>query len=261
MIAPHREDGPAGAVANALTVELEDHAGRGAGLADAAGRLLDVLAAGGAGATFLVVGEVAGREPDLVRAARAAGHEVGCHGHRHRPVGDQTPAEFRADLRAGHDALQGLTGTAVTAYRAPDFSVTPACRWALDVLAEEGFRVDASIDPARHDRSGTLATPREPYPIRRPAGTLWEFPPPVWRCLAGARFDRYPLTRHGLRAANAAGRPFTVNVHAWEFDGERRARAEPRLTQLLADFAFAPLSETLARWWERRACAAPRTAA
>ena len=44
------------------------------------------------------------------------------------------------------------------AYRAADFSVTPNCRWALDVLIEEGFVFDSSIDPARHDRSGVLAT-------------------------------------------------------------------------------------------------------
>jgi uncharacterized protein DUF3473 len=147
--------------------------------------------------------------------------------------------------------LQDLSGTAVDAYRAPDFSVTPACRWALDVLIEEGFVFDNSIDPARHDRSGVLATPTEPYAIRRPGGSLWELPPPVWSCLSSPQFDLYPMTRYGLRATNEAGRPFVVSLSSWEFDGQRAPRSEERLRRLLADFAFTPVSEALARWYER----------
>jgi hypothetical protein len=119
------------------------------------------------------------------------------------------------------------------------------------VLIEEGFVFDSSIDPARHDRSGILATPVEPYPISRPDGSLWELPPPVWPSLSSSRFDLYALTRHGLRSANAAGRPFVVSVASWEFDGQRGPRTEERLRRLLADFSFAPVSEVLARWYER----------
>ena len=64
-------------------------------------------------------------------------------------------------------------------------------------------------------------------------GQLWEFPPPVWRLMkyplpvgGGGYFRLYPyrLTRRGLRAINAAGRPFAVYLHPWEFDPE-----QPRL--------------------------------
>jgi len=181
----------------------------------------------------------------------AAGHELGCHGHVHKVVGSRTPGEFRSDLRQGRETLQDLAGTAVDSHRAADFSVTPNCRWALDVLIEEGFVFDSSIDPARHDRSGVLATPVEPYAISRSAGSLWELPPPVWPSLSSPRFDLYALTRHGLRSANAAGRPFVVSVASWEFDGQRGPRTEERLQRLVADFALAPVSEVLARWYER----------
>jgi polysaccharide deacetylase family protein (PEP-CTERM system associated) len=245
-------------IPNALTVEVEErwHATPGRGeteprAAAAVARLLESLAATGARATFFVLGAAAERQPEVVRLIRAAGHELGCHGHVHKAVGSRTPGEFRADLRQGRDTLQDLAGTAVDTYRAADFSVTPNCRWALDVLIEEGFVFDSSIDPTRHDRSGVLATPVEPYPISRPDGTLWELPPPVWSSLSSPRFDQYALTRHGLRAANTAGRPFVVSLASWEFDGQRGRRSEERLLRLLADFAFAPISEVLARWYER----------
>jgi hypothetical protein len=102
---------------------------------------------------------------------------------------------------------------------------------------------------------------------------LWEFPPPVWSVFGyplpvggGGYFRLYPyaLTRHGLGAINAAGRPFAVYLHPWEFDPEQPRllagwlrsfrhyvglrRTEPRLRELLRDFAFATLSESLARW-------------
>jgi polysaccharide deacetylase family protein (PEP-CTERM system associated) len=255
-------------IPNALTVEVEErwHAAssRQEGTPRAergVGRLLELLAGTGVRATFFVLGAVAERQPEVVRLIHAAGHELGCHGHTHRPVGRRTPDEFRADLRLCREALQDFCGTAVDAYRAPDFSVTPACRWALDVLIEEGFVFDSSIDPARHDRSGVLSTPVEPYAIRRPGGTLWELTPPAWPCLSSPRFDLYPLARHGLQAANAVGRPFVVSLSSWEFDGQRAARTEERLRRLLLDFAFAPVSESLARWYERAGPSASRPAA
>jgi polysaccharide deacetylase family protein (PEP-CTERM system associated) len=245
-------------IPNALTVEVEERwqavpscpeASPRATVAVA--RLLEVLASMGTRATFFVLGAAAERQPEVVQLIRSAGHELGCHGYAHRNIGGRTPEEFRADVRQGREALQDLAGTPIDAYRAPDFSVTPNCRWALDVLIEEGFVFDSSIDPARHDRSGVLPTPVEPYAIQRPGGSLWELPPPVWPGLSSPRFDLYTLTRHGLRAANAAGRPFVVSLSSWEFDGQRAPRTETRLRRLLTDFAFSPVSEALARWYER----------
>jgi polysaccharide deacetylase family protein (PEP-CTERM system associated) len=255
-------------VPNALTIEVEErwHAAAAqpeddARCGEAVGRLLELLAGAGARATFFVLGAAAERQPEIVRMVRDAGHELGCHGHAHRAVGGRTPEEFRADVRQGRETLQDLAGAAVDAYRAPDFSVTPACRWALDVLTEEGFVFDSSIDPARHDRSGVLRSPVEPYPIHRPGGTLWELPPPVWPALSSPGFEPYALTRLGLRAANAVGRPFVVSLPVWELDGRRAGRTEQRLRKLLADFAFAPVSEVLVRWVERAGPAARRSVA
>jgi polysaccharide deacetylase family protein (PEP-CTERM system associated) len=282
---------PDGAVLNALTIDVEDyyHVSGFEGCVSRAQwddfeprvegnteRLLELLGSGGVRATFFVLGWVAERQPRLVRAIRAGGHEVASHGYEHRLVYRQTPFAFRADVRRARTVLEDILGEPVTAYRAPSFSITRQSLWALDVLVEEGVVFDSSIYPTRHDRYGIPGAPLGPYRIDRPDGSLWEFPPPVWRCLGyplpaggGGYFRLYPyaLTRYALRAINASGRPFAAYLHPWEIDpgqprlrpGPLRAfrhyvglgRTEGRLARLLRDFALAPLSEALARWCGR----------
>jgi polysaccharide deacetylase family protein (PEP-CTERM system associated) len=233
-------------------------------------RLLDCLAAAEVRGTFFVLGWVAEQQPSLVRAIRAAGHEVGCHSYAHRLVYEQTPAEFRSDLRRGLRVLEDALGERVTAYRAPSFSITRRSLWALDVLAEEGITLDSSIYPTHHDRYGIPGTPLGPHRIDLPAGPLWEFPPPVYRVLGyplpvggGGYFRLYPyaLTRLALSRINASGRPFAVYLHPWELDPDQprlrpglvRAfrhyvnlpRTEARLARLLRDFPFGTLTQAL----------------
>jgi polysaccharide deacetylase family protein (PEP-CTERM system associated) len=238
-------------------------------------RILDRLDEAGTRATFFVLGWVAQRHPRLIRAIAAAGHEVGCHSYWHRLIYEQTPAEFRADLRRGRDVLEHILGRAVEAYRAPSFSVTRDSLWALDILREEGFRFDSSIYPTHHDRYGMAGTPLGPQRIEVPAGSLWEFPPPVWRILGyplpvggGGYLRLYPyaVTRLGLRGINKRGRPFAVYLHPWEFDPDQprlnpgwgRAfrhyvglhRTEGRLVKLLRDFSFGTLTGALSLYLE-----------
>src|SRR3954465_3482762 len=87
--------------------------------------ILDLLTAANTRATFFTLGWVARRQPRLVRAIRDAGHEVASHGEMHQLVTTQTPAEFRADVRAAKSVLEDITGTPVVGYRAPSFSIAP----------------------------------------------------------------------------------------------------------------------------------------
>jgi polysaccharide deacetylase family protein (PEP-CTERM system associated) len=160
----------------------------------------------------------------------------------------------------------------VSAYRAPTFSITRESLWALDILIEEGFTVDSSIYPTRHDRYGIPDTSLEPHEVARPRGTLTEFPMAVYRGLGfplpvggGGYFRLYPyaFTRHALRTINAAGRPFAVYLHPWELDPDQPRmpvgrlkrfrhyvnlhRTEGRLTRLLRDFRFGTLTDALAQ--------------
>jgi polysaccharide deacetylase family protein (PEP-CTERM system associated) len=233
-------------------------------------RILRLLDTHRVRATFFILGWVAQRQPGLVRTIHRAGHEIGSHGHEHRLIYDQSPDEFRADLKRSCDVLQNILGLRVLAYRAPSFSITSRSLWALDVLIEEGFELDSSIYPVRHDRYGLPGARLEPHRLERPRGSIWEFSPPVWRVLGwplpiggGGYFRLYPyaLTRRGLGRINAAGRPFAVYLHPWEFDPDQprlRAgwltsfrhyvglgRTADRFERLLNDFSFGTLSESL----------------
>jgi polysaccharide deacetylase family protein (PEP-CTERM system associated) len=234
--------------------------------------LLDKLEKAGVRGTFFVLGWIAERRPEMVRAIHDAGHEIGCHSYWHRLVYRQTPADFREDLRRARDVLQEAIGEAVVAYRAPCFSITRRSLWALDILMEEGFVIDSSIFPTFHDRYGISGAPLAPHWIARPAGTIREFPLAVYRCCGyplpiggGGYFRLYPyvFTRHGLRTINDRGRPVAVYLHPWELDPEQPRlglrglnafrhyvnlrRTLPRLDRLLADFPLGTLSEAFAQ--------------
>jgi peptidoglycan/xylan/chitin deacetylase (PgdA/CDA1 family) len=83
-------------------------------------RLLELLAARGARASFFVIGEKAAAHPDLVRAIVDAGHEVAHHTHTH-PIATfwcATPGRIARELDAGLAALRDA-GVAPTRFRPP----------------------------------------------------------------------------------------------------------------------------------------------
>jgi polysaccharide deacetylase family protein (PEP-CTERM system associated) len=234
-------------------------------------RLLDLCERDGVKATFFVLGWVAEREPSLVKAIVAGGHELASHGYAHRLVYEQGPELFREDVRRARLLLEDIAGVAVRGYRAPSFSVTPRSRWALDVLVEEGYSYDASIFPIYHDRYGMPGAPRHPYVEQLSAGPIAEAPGSTVRVgrftlpAAGGGYFRlfpYAVTAWAIRRLNERERlPAIVYVHPWEIDPNQpriRARAisrfrhyvnlrrtEPRLRRLLQDFQFAPLRSVL----------------
>ncbi|HEY2880863.1 MAG TPA: XrtA system polysaccharide deacetylase [Pirellulales bacterium] len=236
-------------------------------------RLLELLAKHNVRATFFVLGWVAQRFPQLVREIQAAEHEIGSHSFWHRLVYEQSPDEFREDLRQSRTALEDAIGGPVTAYRAPSFSITKRSLWALEILVEEGFQIDSSIFPVYHDRYGIPDAPAEPYHISTPSGTLQEFPVSIVRLAGmnlpvsgGGYFRLYPsLVTHTLlsRINRRQQRPFVFYLHPWEIDPEQpRLQAGSRigrfrhrvnlkstahkLESLLTRFRFGTLTESLA---------------
>lgn len=217
--------------------------------------------------TFFILGWVADKHPELVREIQRAGHEIGCHSYWHRLIYEQTPEEFRDDLRQSTDVLQQITGEKIVAFRAPCFSITQQSKWAIDILIEQGYRLDSSIVPVRHDTYGFRNADPAFHTIERPAGSLLETPPAV-RCtrfanlpVGGGGYFRilpYRMIRRGLRGIHAKEhRPFVFYIHPWELDPNQprlparlksRLRhytnlrtTERKLDRLLGDFRFAPL--------------------
>ena len=68
-------------------------------------RLLDLLDAHGARATFFVVGSRVTRAPELVDRIVDAGHEVACHTYRHLNAWYTLPWRGVADVDAGYRSL------------------------------------------------------------------------------------------------------------------------------------------------------------
>jgi polysaccharide deacetylase family protein (PEP-CTERM system associated) len=191
-------------------------------------RILSLLDDRGVKATFFVLGWVAERYPELVREIDDAGHEIGSHSYWHRLVYTLSPSAFRDDLCRSRDVLQTVTGKSIISYRAPSFSITSESLWALDILADEGFKVDASVFPIRHHRYGIPDAPCHPYVHEAASGLLWEFPSSVCRIakknfpISGGGYFRllpYHLTARLLRHVNTQFKqPFMFYIHPWELE-------------------------------------------
>jgi polysaccharide deacetylase family protein (PEP-CTERM system associated) len=184
-------------------------------------------------ATFFVVGQIAKSHPHLIRRMIDEGHEVASHSWEHRPVWKLKHDTFRDDVRASKDALEQAGGAAVTGFRAPTFSILRVVPWAIDVLAELGFRYDSSIFPVRHDRYGVYGAPRTPFIVRGQQLEMLEMPPLTLRALGqdlpiagGGYFRLFPLwlIRRGLRQMARMSQPAVMYFHPWEFDPD-----QPRL--------------------------------
>lgn len=233
--------------------------------------ILERLAERGATATFFVLGWSAEKDPQMVRAIAAAGHEVASHGWEHLKVSELGPERFRTSVRRTRRFLEDLTGRPVLGYRAPSFSITRSMGWALDVLVEEGYRYDSSIFPVGiHPGYGDASAPTGPWDIRRPGGILREVPPATV-AMAGQRlpaaggaylrFFPVALVRTALREAERAGHAGTLFIHPWDLDPEIQpmplplhlrlrlfggaAMARRRLTTLLSEFRFEAVGEGL----------------
>ena len=224
-------------------------------------RLLALLDDAGSTGTFFTLGWIAERHPEMVRRIAAAGHEVASHGWRHRRVNTLTPAEFRESVRRSKATLEDVTGRAVVGYRSPSFTIV-GHEWAFDMLVEEGYVYDSSVYPGR---AGHPTGPREAHALERPAGRLMEYPIATLKAgrllpAGGGAYLRlmpYALVRGAIAQAQRAGRAATFYIHPWELDpGQPRLptslktrvrhygglrRTEPRLKQLLAEFAFGPI--------------------
>ena len=231
-------------------------------------RLLGLLDRHGATGTFFILGWVAERQPAMVKAIAAAGHEVASHGYDHRKVTEQTPDAFRESVRRTKALLEDLTGRPCLGFRAPSYTIVAGREWALDVLLEEGYRYDSSLFPVRRPGYGYAGGARDPHWLERPAGRLLEVPPATLRRLglnlpaAGGAYFRllpYALVRAALRDAERRGVPGTFYLHPWEYDPDQPrfavkpltrirhygglSRTWSRLERLLSEFRFTSIAQ------------------
>ncbi|RQW85278.1 MAG: DUF3473 domain-containing protein [Geobacter sp.] len=249
-------------------------------------RILQMLDEYSVKATFFVLGWVAERCPQLVKAIAAAGHEVASHGYGHQRIPCLSRGEFREDVRRSKSLLEDLTGAPVYGYRAPSYSISRTTFWAFDELLAAGYRYDSSVFPVRHDFYGIPDWPRfSGWAVRHESGawesaltkqgdrdSLFELPITTLRLggrnlpIAGGGYFRlfpYAFSRWGLQQINRQERkPFVFYLHPWELDPDQPQisgagaksrfrhylnlhKTEARFRQLLQDFSFAPISQSM----------------
>ncbi len=226
----------------ALSIDLEDwyHAELMAGkresfsqAAEATQPILDLLDRYQTKASFFVVGEVAERNPELIRSIFRKGHEIGCHTFSHKLLWSLDETLFREELERFHAVMKNILGEVkIKGFRAPCFSIDNRNRWALKVLADFGYQYDASIFPLKiNPLYGISGAPTEPYRIsfenvkeEDPKSPLLEYP---FRPLmigglkipiSGGVYLRVlplPFLRWGLKRINRS-HPFLVYFHPWE---------------------------------------------
>jgi polysaccharide deacetylase family protein (PEP-CTERM system associated) len=188
---------------------------------------LDLLDRHGLQVTFFVLGWVADRRPELVREIARRGHEIATKGYWHRALHEMTPSELRDDVRRSRELLESITGRRVWGHRIAEGSFGPSDRWALEVLAEEGFAYDSSVYPRLRQFSGEPWR-RLPHRLTVGAHEIWEVPLaslPVagldWP-LAGGNFLRqlpYGLAARAVQIwERRVGAPFVLYFHVWELD-------------------------------------------
>jgi peptidoglycan/xylan/chitin deacetylase (PgdA/CDA1 family) len=82
-------------------------------------RVLDVLEAAGARATFFVVGRAAAGSGGLLRRMTSLGHEIGNHTYSHRHSWTMPASAARREVRDGPAAIADATGKAPRLFRPP----------------------------------------------------------------------------------------------------------------------------------------------
>ena len=242
---------------NALSVDVEDwfHVGafervikhdNWAGLECRVERntdiLLDMFDASGIKATFFTLGWVAERYPALMRRIADAGHELGNHGSNHDRVFTRTPQQFAGDIDRARKTIEDMSGTKVTGYRAPSFSIDKRTPWAHQVLAEQGYVYSSSVAPIQSDHYGWPEAPR--FAFKPVAGADLIEIPVTTAVFAGKRLAAggggyfrllpYAFSRWAMRQVNDDDkRPAIIYFHPWEIDpGQPRVANAPIKSKL-----------------------------
>lgn len=184
--------GPSKKKAHILTVSVEDyfHVGAFQGaltrkhwdrlesrLEHNIAQVLELLGSHDVRATFFISGWVAERSPSLVKGIVDKGHEIGSAGYWPNGVRSKVPQDFRDDLKRASQVLEWAGAHHIIGYRSPRNWLTEKDLWMLDVLAEEGYLYDSSINPVLRRFAGKP----EQYEVHRHKSEnggpgIWEFP-------------------------------------------------------------------------------------
>ncbi|HHT9154056.1 MAG TPA: XrtA system polysaccharide deacetylase [Candidatus Hypogeohydataceae bacterium YC40] len=278
-------------IVNALTIDVEDYfqvsnmesvVDRSSWksyplrVGDNTRKILSILEEFDVKATFFILGWVADAVPELVVEIAKKGHELACHGYDHQLVHKQDWHSFRADVLKARRIIEDIAGVPLLGYRAPSFSInSEGCRWALDVLAEEGFVYDSSIyfteteNQNRNPSMYEIKTNSSRNIIEFPVSTLNLAGKPFIPIGGGyLRLLPVRVIKWAISELNKRSYPAMVYLHPWELDplqprlpvgGLNRFRhyvnlskTEEKLRALLKEFDFSTASFVIEKTMKKR---------
>ncbi len=230
-------------------------------------RILELFSAHQVKATFFMLGWVAERFPELVKAIVDQNHELASHGYSHFRVTSQTRDEFSNDITRTKKLLEDLSGVEVKGYRAPSYSIGKANLWAHEEIEQAGYLYSSSVYPVKTDLYGFPEAPRYKFKCR---DKLFEIPISTFPLgkknipIGGGGYFRlypYAFSKWAIQTVNQKEqKPAIFYFHPWEIDtGQPRqkqagwksrfrhylnlGRMESRLTRLLDDFSWGRMDQ------------------
>ena len=117
-------------------------------------KIFNILEITNSKASFFVLGWIAEKYPEIVRAISDKGYQIGSHTTMHQLVYQQDKNQFKTDVTRSVKTLEDISGKKVKIFRAPGFSITENNKWAFEVLYELGIEIDSSIFPAKRAHGG-----------------------------------------------------------------------------------------------------------
>jgi len=180
-------------------------------------RVLELLAAHDARATFFCIGERVERHPALARAIVARGHEIGNHTHRHlMRFSLLGPRGVAREIARAQQAIGAATGEVARFFRAPaglrnpflepaltraNLQLVSWTRRGFDTVYGSAERVLGSL--TRHLRGGDILLLHDGHAARTASGSpvILEVLPPLLRALTAAQLAPITLSAALARAS------------------------------------------------------------
>jgi len=225
-------------------------------------KIMRLLEEYGSTGTFFVLGEVAKKNPVLIKEIHDRGHELASHGFSHRLLNELTPEEFSKELILTEKIVKKITGCKIVGFRAPRFSLTKKTSWAVNILNKRKYIYDSSIYPA-YLGYGARA-PYRPYRLisqkiyENTSTGIHEFPLLTFpfgkiNLPIKLRHSGTFLTSKAIEKINRTGCPATVLIHPWELlpnNFNNRRNLPSNIKNSIREFRV-PLDDILRRLLER----------
>ncbi|MBU1998327.1 MAG: polysaccharide deacetylase family protein [Candidatus Omnitrophota bacterium] len=218
-------------------------------------------------ATFFIVGLIAKKYPEVIKAIAAEGHEISSHGYLHKLVYKLSRKEFIEDVALSLDTFKKYFNIETLGYRAPTWSINKDTPWALESLKSLGLKYDSSLIHFSANPLISRGLERFPYEV---GDGFFEVPPSTFRLFgynlpfAGGTFLRFfsgNFIVSKIKQINKQGYPAMVYFHSWEFGDYitepsvlkwkysiqfcNLSSIREKLSLLFTNFEFCPIRDTL----------------